>query len=84
MSVIELDKHRPKKTTNPVRVTLYWPTITMDDGRNLANNWSAVVDDGNYDSVIEGVRGSGGVYVVGNDCRWFLPWPPAAVRISAP
>jgi hypothetical protein len=78
----------------PCKITFFTPAFLNEEGRQTQLNAHLTVENGDFDSFIEGVRKDGGIYVAQDDAAeassgapatgiiWFLPWPCAAVRIA--
>ena len=56
------------------------------EGLESRLNVNITIGDGDFETVIAGIKEQGGIYLPsldGGKTFWFLPWPCAAVRICA-
>lgn len=86
--VLELDSEEilPIVTNDaPVLVTFIGQTFCTPNGTERSLRYQMIVPDGNVGRAIAGVRKNGGVFFQKSTARgerWFLPWPPAAIKVS--
>lgn len=82
-NVISIDDHRPAGFAGPAEVTFFGFRFEGDDGETRQLNMIVNVENGDFEGIISAVRENGGWYVENEDegTAWFLPWPPAAVRV---
>lgn len=85
MTVVNIDDYRATPDqTGPVTITFIGYPFKAPEGADGSLSYSVTVADGDFSTVIEAVREFGGIYIPAADKNgdfWFLPWPPAAVRI---
>lgn len=85
MSVIELDVHSvPERSSEPVSITFIWNALPDLLGVGHVHTVRVLAPDGDFQAIIDLVRDRGGVYEAdkSGDGAWFLPWPPAGIRIE--
>ena len=67
----------------PRRVEFFGHTFTTPDEEDRSLVYTVEVEDGDYQGIIDTVREDGGTYLVHEDGSvWFMPWPPAAIRVT--
>lgn len=85
MTVVNIDDYRAAPDqTGPVMVTFIGCPFKAPEGTDGTLSISVTVGDGDFNGVIDAVRELGGMYsptADNNGDFWFLPWPPAAVRV---
>lgn len=67
-------------------VTLIGAPFRTPRGAERSLRYSLLVPDGNVGQSLATIRKNGGVYFRKSDkqgAHWFLPWPPAAIKISS-
>jgi len=84
MDVIDFSAHRkPAADEGGVELTFFG--AAFKNGEQMDQLRVTVpVTDGGVKTAIEKVRELGGIWLpAGHDgTEWFLPWPPAAIRVS--
>ena len=62
----------------------FFGSIFVDEGVEHRLTYTVDVEDGDYQGVIDVVKEDGGTLIPRDDgSHWFLPWPPAAIKIEA-
>ena len=89
-NIVDFNEYRAngidRDLIGPVTVTLIPPRYRVSDGHEGSLSISITVENGDYQGVIDAIRENGGMYSIKPDQNgdfWFLPWPPAVVRLSA-
>jgi hypothetical protein len=91
MSVINIDDYREPHLAPGVKwggcaVTFLGFTFTTPEGGQGRLNLTVTCPDGDFAKVIDSFKQNGGIFMPpedGVETYWYLPWPPAAVRIHA-
>ena len=76
---------QPENTTTPLTLTLIGGSFRTPRGEERSLRCAVSVPDGNIQAALATIRKNGGVFFGKADrrgSRWFIPWPPAAVRVS--
>ncbi|HXC55488.1 MAG TPA: hypothetical protein VNU97_09345 [Rhizomicrobium sp.] len=85
-NVVNLEDYRAPKQSGPCIVAFVGFDFETPEGRKMRLTRTFKIADGDFVGAIEAVKQNGGVYFPSQDggkTVWFLPWPCAAVRISA-
>lgn len=67
-------------------VTFIGHDFTDKEGERRNLSLTVTVDDGDFLGILETVKAEGGSFLPDADGAsggWFLPWPPAAIRIES-
>ncbi len=74
-----------KSAASPMMITMIGAPFKTPRGAERSLRLSLIVPDGDVAKALATIRKNGGTYfrkVDRKGARWFLPWPPAAIRIS--
>jgi hypothetical protein len=67
----------------PCKVTFVWPNILGPTPNPTVIFYDSVIENGDYEGTIKGLREQGGAYFTNVDGQFaFLPWPPLGIRIE--
>ena len=86
MSVVQMDDYRAPEHSGPVEISFIGPSMAIPEGGTGGITLTMIVENGDFESMIEAVKDAGGIYLPNPDPNgdfWFLPWPCAAVRIRS-
>ena len=88
-NIVDFNEYRAsgigRNLVGPVTVTFIPPRHKVTEEHDGSLSISITVENGDYQGVIDVVRENGGMYSIKPDQNgdfWFLPWPPAVVRLS--
>jgi hypothetical protein len=86
MNVVSIENYRPNDPKDlgksPVMITLCAPSFAIDDVP-IGLTINIRVENGDFRGILDTIKDNGGIWTtVDDDTIWFLPWPPAAVRIT--
>lgn len=70
---------------SPCVITLYYPPFVDDSGTTQTHNAAIVVEDGDWQGMLDAIRDQGGAYNAEprNGKLWIFPWPPSAISLHA-
>lgn len=85
MSIVDPQSYHARPASSaPLKLIFVWKALP--DPIGVSGNHNVIIDapDGDIQAVIDDVMARGGVYQPDKDGEggWFLPWPPAGIRVE--
>ena len=85
MSIVDPQSYQARHTHGrPLKLIFLWKTLPDPLGATGGHNIVIDAPHGDMQTVIDDVKAKGGVYQPDKDGEggWFLPWPPAGIRVE--
>jgi len=85
MSIVDPESYKTRHVRGaPLKLIFVWKALPDPIGVAGSHNVVIEAPDGDIQAVIDDVMARGGVYQPDKDGEggWFLPWPPAGVRVE--